>query len=127
MTSRAIASLSAALLGLAGAILLFAGDVVANRLAPGAPPVVAVLAQLLGGAWLGLAALNWFTRGQAIGGIYGRPVVLSNLVAYFVSAATLLKATAWTSVDVMLVAGGVAAAMAAFYSWLLFRSPSGSR
>ena len=32
--------------------------------------------QLLGGAWLGVATLNWFTRGQSIGGIYGRPVVL---------------------------------------------------
>lgn len=38
--------------------------------------------QLLGGLYLGFAMLNYMTRNTIIGGIYGRPLVLANLVHF---------------------------------------------
>jgi hypothetical protein len=77
-----------------GVGLLFAPDVLLPALAPGFPTQAAWLGQLLGAAWLGMAALNWLQRGTLLGGIYGRPVVLANAALYFVSALSLLRALA---------------------------------
>ena len=111
------------LLGIFGAGLLFAGDEVARRIAPGAAPVVEVVVQLLGGAWLGVATIDWFTRGLTIGGIYGRPIVLGNLTLYLVTAATALKAAQVSPADPLLLVGLAAAVMTVLYTRLLFRSP----
>jgi hypothetical protein len=116
-------TLSTVVLAIGGTTLLFAGDEVVDAIIPGSPSLVAVLAQLLGGAWLGVAALNWFTRGHAIGGIYGRPLLYCNLTLYLVSSTTLLKAATGSPTDPLLVAGFVAGAMTVLYAWLAFRSP----
>ena len=114
MTSRSIATLSAVLLGACGLVLLFAPDVVVSTFVPSPVPLVEVVTQLLGGAWLGVAMLNWFTRSQPIGGIYGRPVVFANLLLYFVAASALLKVTPWRA-EVPFIAGVVTAVMAAVW------------
>ena len=124
MTSSLISRLSAGVLLLGGTALLFAPDTLLAAVIPGFPPAGAWLGQLLGAAWLGVAALNWLQRGAILGGIYGRPVVFANLVLYFVSALSLGRA----------LAGGVAppacwaalvpaAALAASYGGLLLRGP----
>ncbi len=60
---------------------------------------------------------------HAIGGIYGRPLLLCNLTLYFVSTTTLLKAAKWSPADPLLAAGLVAGVMTVVYGRLLFRSP----
>jgi len=90
--SPLLSRMSAAVLLLSGVALLFAADVVLPALVAGVPPAAAWLGQLLGAAWLGVAALNWFQRTTVLGGIYGRPVVCANLALYFVSALSLLRA-----------------------------------
>ena len=47
--------------------------------------------QLLAAAWLGLATLNWSTRGFTMGGILGRPVLLANFAHYFIAAASTVR------------------------------------
>jgi hypothetical protein len=126
MISSLISRVSAAVLLLGGAALLFAPDAILPALVPGFPPDAAWLGQLLGAAWLGVAALNWLQRGAVLGGIYGRPVVFANLTLYFVSALSLLRAivtggappTLWT-------VAGPAAVLAAVYGALLLRGPFG--
>jgi hypothetical protein len=122
MTSRAIASLSAAVLGGGGLLLLFAPEVVVEAMGGARRSAASVLAQVLGGAWLGVAMLDWYTRGQPIGGIYGRPVVFANLMLYFVATTTLAKGAAWGT-DALWVAAAVTAVMTTLYGWLLFRAP----
>jgi hypothetical protein len=90
--SSLLSRVSAAVLLLAGVALLFAPDVLLPALVPGFPPVAAWLGQLLGAAWLAVAALNWLQRAAVLGGIYGRPVVLANVALYFISALSLLRA-----------------------------------
>ena len=69
MTSSLISRLSACVLFLGGATLLFAPDVILPALVPGFPPAAAWLGQLLGASWLAVAALNWLHRSTVLGGM----------------------------------------------------------
>ena len=90
--SSTLSRVSAIILLIGGLALLFAPDVILPALIPGFPPAAAWLGQLLGAAWLGVAALNWLQRSAILGGIYGRPVVFANSVLYLVSALSLARA-----------------------------------
>jgi hypothetical protein len=122
--SSLLSRVSAAVLLLGGAALLFAPDALLPALVPGFPPAAVWLGQLLGAAWLGVAALNWSQRAALLGGIYGRPVVLANLALYFISALSLLRAllreaappTLWSLLVPLAV-------LAAAYGALLLRGP----
>ncbi len=92
MISAFISRTSALWLGIAGFVLLFAPDAVLPRLIAGYPPSGLWLGQLLGAAWLGLAALNWINRRLILGGVFGRPIVLANAIHYFISAMVLIRA-----------------------------------
>lgn len=105
-------------------VLLFAPDAVLPRLIPNYPPPALWLGQLIGAAWLGVAALNWVSRSTMLGGIYGRPVVFANLVLYFISALVIIKAASRAETPSVLLALAVpAAVLAVAYGWLLFRGP----
>lgn len=124
VVSSAVSRASAAVLGSGGLALLFAADVLLPALVPGLPPTAAWLGQLLGAAWLGVAALNWLQRGAVLGGIYGRPVVFANLVLYSVTALSAARALPAGGPGLWLVVAP-AAAGAAVYGALLFRGPFG--
>jgi hypothetical protein len=122
--SSIVTRTSAAVLLAGGVALLFASDVLLPLLVPGFPAAGAWLGQLLGAAWLGVAALNWLHRGTLLGGIYGRPVVLANLVLYFVGALSLLRALAEPGVPRALWGLAVPLALlAVVYGVLLLRGP----
>jgi len=123
MRSTVVTRASALLLALAGVSLLFAPIELLARLAPGTPPSAAWIAQLLGAAWLGLAAMNWTTRFTMVGGIYGRAVVTANAMTYFASAMTLLHVVRAGASTMVIVLAVVALVMAATYGYLLFRGP----
>ena len=124
MHSTLISRASAGLLLIGGLGLLFAPDVILPRLIPEYPETGLWLGQLLGAAWLALAALNWLSRTSLLGGIYGRSVVMPNAAFYFIAAMVLIKAVsahtmpAWVWIVMFPVA-----LMAGVYSWLLFRGP----
>ena len=123
MISSVVSRASAVLLGVAGAALLFAPDVVMPRLVPGFPAAGLWVAQLLAAAWLGVAALDWLQRSAVIGGIYGRPTVLANLALYFISAMALLRAAPRTASAALWLLAAPAVAMAIIYALLLLRGP----
>jgi hypothetical protein len=115
---------SAALLMFAGLALLFAADDILPRAIRGLPASGAWVGQLLGSAWLALAALTWLNRGARLGGIYGRPVVLANAIVYFVSAIVLLKnVTRQDAPAVVAVFAILFSVLAVAYGWLMFRGP----
>ena len=124
MISTRIARASAAFLLLGGVALLFAPDVLLPRLVPAFPPAGAWLGQLLGAGWLALAALDWLTRSTLLGGIYGRPVVMSNAAFYVIAATVLLRRMVGREVPaaIWIVAVPVVV-LAAVYAWLLRRGP----
>jgi hypothetical protein len=115
---------SAVFLGLTGLAMLFASDSIFPRVIPGAGPGAELIGQLLGGAWLGVAALNWLSKSSLIGGIYNRPVTSANGLLYFVTALSLIKPVLrGNSSTLLLVLFVPVAALAGVYVWLLFRGP----
>jgi hypothetical protein len=126
MVSSVLSRVSALTLLIAGVTLLFAPDVVLPAVVSGFPTAAAWLGQLLAGAWLGVAALNWLQRTTALGGIYGRPTVVANLALYFISTLSLLRALLNHAASPMLwfavASGGV---LAAAYFALLLHGPFG--
>lgn len=82
---------SAVVLGLLGAVgtflpveTLVLADVDPSR-------AMVVLFQVLGGAYLGFAMLNWMNRNAPMGGIYGKPVAMANLIHFMVVGLMLVK------------------------------------
>jgi len=124
LISTHISRASAGILLLGGLALLFASDVILPYLIPSFPATGAWLGQLLAAAWLAVAALNWLSRSLLLGGIYGRGVVTTNAVLYFIGAMVLLElasrreapAALWILIVPMVLFAGV-------YCWLLFRGP----
>lgn len=124
MISSLLARISATFLVLGGVAFLFASDVLLPALVPGFPPAGAWLGQLLGAAWLGVAALNWLQRAAILGGIYGRPIVFANLGLYFVSALSLFRGLLGDGAPrVLWLLLAVLASLAVSYGLLLFRGP----
>lgn len=119
-----VSRISAMFLLLAGLALLFASDSLLPALVPGFPSGAAWLGQLLAAGWLAIAALNWLNRFTLLGGIYGRPVVLTNVAVYFISALSMLRAL--VGHEAPAVAWGLLvpfALMAAVYGLLMLRGP----
>jgi hypothetical protein len=83
MTATAIA------LAVLGVALLFAPEEQARAI--GAPAAASPWLQVLGGACLGLGALDWLSRRSLIGGIYGRPVAAANQIHFTIGALTLVR------------------------------------
>ena len=125
MTSRPILVASALAFGLAGMALLFAPREILGLLGvEDASRSTAVIAQLLGSAWLGLAYGNWTARGLAVGGIHGRAIVIGNLMNATTGTLVLLRqAMAGASVALWVLCLMLAAAATAF-GWLLRTAPT---
>ena len=123
MISAFISRTSALWLGIAGFALLFAPDAVLPRLIAGYPSSGLWLGQLLGAAWLGLAALNWINRRLILGGVFGRPIVLANAIHYFISAMVLIRAVIRQPEAFVELAAVPAITLAVAYGALLFRGP----
>ncbi len=119
-----ISKVSALVLFVGGAILLFASDVILPHAAPDLPPSATWIGELIAAGWLAVAALNWLSRHAVLGGIYGRPVVITNLVLYFVTGTVLLRVSFEGPGTVLHWAAALLTlALAAVYGWLLVRGP----
>jgi hypothetical protein len=122
--SALVSRSSAAILVVGGLALLFAPDAVLPRPVPGFPADALWVGQLLGAAWLAVAALNWLHRSTVLGGIYGRPIVVANLTLYFIGTMVILKAGGDASSPGALWLVAVPGALLALaYGALLFRGP----
>ena len=84
---------SALLFGGVGLALIFAPVEAMSSIGAGAAPAGVWIAQLLGAAILALSQLNWLQRFAKVGGIFGRPVLVPNLV--FATVAFFASVRSW--------------------------------
>ena len=83
--------LSGLINGLAGVLLIFIPEELLLW-ADGEIGKTAVLAlSLLGAAMLGFGMMNYMGRNAVYGGIYGKPIILGNLLFHTVAAVHLIK------------------------------------
>jgi len=120
MPGRLILTASAIVLGVFGAVALFAPD----ELSPifGAPSTALSTAiQLIGSGFLGFAGLNWMSRGNRIGGIYARPLGIGNLMLFTTAALTVGRAATTGQIpSASLGLCAVLGLLAASFAWLVF-------
>ncbi len=81
--------LSSLLLGLVGISLVFAPQEIATVLQFSIHPPF--LSQLLGGLYFSLGVLNWMTKNSIVGGIYNRPIVITNLTQFLIGGLVIIK------------------------------------
>ena len=108
-------TLSAAFLAVLGVLATFLPQEILVR--AGAQPewIPVLLVQLLGALYLAVAVLNWMSRANLIGGIYGRPTAIANFFNFAIGAVALLKGLAAHPFAPDVAA--VAAVYAAFGIW----------
>lgn len=82
---------SAFFLGIIGVGLTFMPLEIGGYLSTDISQISVLTLQLLGAVYVGFAMLNWMTRNNPIGGIYGKPLLIGNLVHFLVSSLALIK------------------------------------
>lgn len=104
--------------------MLFGADVVLPALVPGFPPSAIFVGQMIAGAWLAMASVNWFNRSQVLGGIYGRPVVYANVLLWVVTGLGVVRSAIVPGASDCLWAVVVPAGVfAGVYGALMFKGP----
>jgi hypothetical protein len=123
--SRLLMGVSAAVLAAFGLAGSFLPHETLGRLgaAPSAPLVL--LLQAFGAVCLGFALLDWMSRHATLGGIYGRPLVVGNLL-HFASAALAFFKLMLRNPELRTLwpLGLVYALLALGFGVVLFRQPS---
>ena len=50
-----------------------------------------LILQILGASYLGFSYINWMTKNSIIGGIYNKPLLIGNLLHFFIVSMALIK------------------------------------
>lgn len=125
MRSISLPLLAGCVQGVAGLVLLFAPEEAAGLLGVDAVRPVPWLVQVLGCALLGMGTMNWLQRRAAVGGIYGRPLVLMNLSFAVPAFLSGLREVAARPALPMLGAVVVMGVFAVAFSLRLYGAPPG--
>ena len=89
--------------------------------------ILPLLVQMTGALCLGFAFLNWSTRTNLIGGIYGRPLVMGNLVHFLIAGLAMIRAASSGGVPGWLWLGAITyAVFAAGFAFLMYGHPAGA-
>lgn len=89
--TRLLMSASALTLLLLGVPCVFAPDIVLAKLGSSGAGAELLVVQVAGALYCGFAAINWMGRGNLIGGIYGRPVAMGNLLHFTAAGLAIAK------------------------------------
>jgi hypothetical protein len=111
----------------AGVLALFLPEELSAML--GTPGIATnpLVMQILGGALFSLGMLDWMSRFATVGGIYGRPVVITNLTFFFIATTTLARRAIGSDGDVAAYAAlAVGAIFALWFARIMFGPPPGA-
>ena len=126
MYSKSVLIAAAAFLGLIGLALTFApAEILAlAHIAVSDAPQTVLFGQFAGALCLGSAMANWMCRDNSVGGIYGRPLSVGNLVQFTVAALALDKAVvAGRHEASVLGLAGACSVLAVLFAMLVFGAP----
>ena len=91
MNTKILMTSGAILFALIGINLILFPKEILNHLGLKVSDILEILMQTLGSLYFGLAMLNWMSKGNLIGGIYNRPIVVANLTHFVVAVLVLIK------------------------------------
>jgi hypothetical protein len=84
LNTRVIMTVSAIYLALMGIILSFMPNEVAEFIGLQNSKTIQLILQITGAQYFAMALLNWMKRTSVIGGIYNRPVSITNYTHYLI-------------------------------------------
>jgi hypothetical protein len=93
MNTKILMTLSSTVMFVTGIILSFFPQEVLKQAGENFTPLTTLLLQLTGALYFGFAILNRMAKGNLLGGIYSRPIVIGNFAHFFVAGLALLKST----------------------------------
>lgn len=123
MFSRTLMMASSLFMAIAGFIASFFPQEILHYLELTTPRLAIVIIQILGALYLGFALLNWMAKGVLIGGIYGKPLLMGNLLHFMMVALALIK-TSVNHPSLEIILGLIMySILAAGFCYLLFNTP----
>lgn len=125
MNTKVVMTFTALILGITGAILTFAPDLVLQNLNVEVNRASVLLGQATGALYVGFAMLNWMSKANLIGGIYNRPVAVGNFTHFTIAALAIVKAIKADPnlPKALWVAGAFYLILAILFGVILFRHP----
>lgn len=122
--SRNLMQASAVFMAVIGLALTFAPQEILQHLDSDATAWEMTLAQLCGALYCGFALMNWMAKGATLGGIYGRPIVIGNLVHFTMGALVVLKMrSAPPSAPAQWSLAGMYLVFAMLFTYVMFTHP----
>ena len=127
MNTRLLLTASSLALGVVGLSLSFAPEEMFSLMSGGAIGPWAIILQLCGALYCGFALTNWMAKGATLGGIYGRPIVIGNLMHFTIGGLALVKVvSSGSATPAWWILTGVYVVLAALFGYVMFTHPSAS-
>lgn len=108
--ARTLLIISGVINGIAGTVLTFIPEELLLRTDGKAGEAAILLVSVTGAAMLGFGMMNYMGRNAIYGGIYGKPIILGNLLFHTVAAVHLIKFSMDTN-DTLMIYTAVAGAL----------------
>ena len=117
MNTKLLMTITAIILGVLGIVLTFLPKEILTFFSDGVPvPRIAVMAlQIVGALYFAMAMINWTAKANLIGGIYGRPIAIGNLIHFTMGALVMMRGLSEYSHWILAVTIVYTVLAAAFY------------
>jgi len=123
MNTKLVMTASALVMGITGVVLIFMPQEVQRLFHASANAGDVLLVQIIGGLYFAFAMINWTSKANLIGGIYGRPIAIGNLTHFSVGALSLLKGYAGIAGTSAIVVTAIYAVFAVLFGIIFFTHP----
>jgi len=122
MNTKILMTTSAVILGITGVVLSFFPQEASGYL--GLEKSNTIILQIAGALYFGFAMLNWTAKANLIGGIYSKPVAISNF-AHFLIGGLALARFAFQHADLLYIWGGMSIYLifAILFGYVSFNNP----
>jgi len=125
--TRYLMMASAAFMAVIGLALTFAPQEILHRFDTHASTWEQTVAQLCGALYCGFALMNWMAKGATLGGIYGRPIVIGNVVHFRMGVLVVVKMQSGpSSLAAQWSLAGMYLVFAVLFGYVTFTNPGKS-
>ena len=91
MSTKLIMSASAIVMGVMGILATFMPQEILNYFGVSASDTLSIIIQIIGALYVAFGLLNWMSKDNKIGGIYGKPLAKGNFAHFFIAGMALIK------------------------------------
>ena len=125
MNTKLLMTASAIILLVGGIVLTFMPQEILNFFGVEATKPLQILVQIIGALYFAFGMQNWMTKSNLMGGIYARPIVVSNLTHFLVAGLALIKGLISNPAlpGIVWIIGIIYSIFAIFFGLLLQRNP----